>query len=139
VKPTLAALAALIQMATGLQAPALLAAEPADTTTRSAPAPPSPEARFEALVGEIGALRADLEKLDRRERTLLGEIDRFEMEDALRSREIARVAVQKTRATRNSRLPVTRRTDAPDPCGGRHPGRASPADLAKRAASDKSV
>ena len=92
-KPTTSALATLILVASGL-----LTAGPANATPQSTPATPSHEARFDALVGEIGVLRADLEQLGRRERTLLGEIDRFELEDALRTREIARLAVQKARA-----------------------------------------
>lgn len=97
-KQTVAVLATLLQVASSLPALSFLTVGPAHATSQATPATPSHEARFDALVGEIGALRADLEKLGRRERTLLGEIDRLELEDALRSREITRLAVQKARA-----------------------------------------
>ena len=73
---------------------------PAHAETEPAAGAPSSEARFEALVSEIGTLREDLEKLGRREKTLLGEIDRLELEDALRTREIERLAVQRARTAR---------------------------------------
>src|SRR5262245_6985024 len=92
----------------------MLAAQPSRATEENTPPAPTREARFEALVNEIGVLRDDLEKPSRRERTLLGDIDRFELEDALRTREIERLSIEKTRATRefeDTRLRLVRLTD----------------------------
>ena len=89
-----------------LVASGLLAAVPCQA--QEAPSTPSREARFEALVGEIGDLKEELDKLARRERTLLGDIDRLELEDALRTREIRRLALEKRRAAQERETTRTR-------------------------------
>ena len=75
-------------------------ATPAAEATRPAAAPTAQE-RFDALAGQIGSLRSDLEWIDRRERSLLQEMDRLEVERALRARELARLSTMKERSSRD--------------------------------------
>jgi septal ring factor EnvC (AmiA/AmiB activator) len=65
------------------------------------PPPPSPEAKFEALVREIGVLRSDLDRLDRGERSTVNDMDRLQVEAALRSRELAKLAAQRGTALKD--------------------------------------
>ena len=53
--------------------------------------------RFDSLVTEIGDLRSDLDWLDRRERTLLNDMERLDVESELRSRELTRLSEQRER------------------------------------------
>lgn len=53
--------------------------------------------RFDSLVAEIGDLRSDLDWLDRRERTLLNDMERLDVESELRSRELTRLSEQRER------------------------------------------
>jgi septal ring factor EnvC (AmiA/AmiB activator) len=60
------------------------------------PAPPT-EAKFESLVSEIGVLRSDLDRLDRRERGIVSDMDRLQVESALCSRELERLSLLRLR------------------------------------------
>jgi septal ring factor EnvC (AmiA/AmiB activator) len=84
-----------------------VAAQAAAAAAATVPSAPSAQDQFEALVREIGDLRSDLEKLDRKERTVLNEMDRLQVETALRARELARLVALKERTT--GELESTRR------------------------------
>lgn len=62
------------------------------------PAPPEDQERFDALVQEIGVLRDDLDRLDRRERGIVDELDRLSIQEALQSREAVRIREERRRA-----------------------------------------
>lgn len=68
----------------------------------SVPAPEeiSPRTRFDALVDEIGALREDLERLDRAERGLLSEREALEVRSAMLSRQVESLHLQREDALR---------------------------------------
>lgn len=59
----------------------------------SAAGGPGPEGHFEALLQEIGVLRSDLDRIDRKERGILGELDKLEVEASLRAREVQRLTL----------------------------------------------
>jgi septal ring factor EnvC (AmiA/AmiB activator) len=85
-------------------------ATPRQQPTGAGPAAPGRQERFDALLKEIALLKADLEKIQRQERGMLGEMDRLAVEGALRSREAARLASERARAT--AELDRTRRERA---------------------------
>ncbi|MGH9870634.1 MAG: murein hydrolase activator EnvC family protein [Candidatus Polarisedimenticolia bacterium] len=62
---------------------------------------PGDQARFDALVSEIRALREDLEHLDRQERGTVAEMDRLQTEAALHAREAARLEYARQQAGRD--------------------------------------
>ncbi len=61
---------------------------------------PAPTDRFDALVAEIAALRADLDRLEGRERGILDRLEKLDLEIAIHAREMERLAIEKERATR---------------------------------------
>ncbi len=74
-------------------------AGPAPAAALAPVADPAPRDEFEALVREIGVLKEDLADLSRREKGLLDEIDRLQVEAALRAREIRRLEVRRSDAS----------------------------------------
>jgi septal ring factor EnvC (AmiA/AmiB activator) len=72
------------------------------SAAQEGPAPaagPSPSARFDALVAEIDRLRATLETIEGRERGVIGRLEGLDVQIALRTREMDRLAMMKEEAT----------------------------------------
>jgi murein hydrolase activator len=78
------------------------AAQAGEAPVKQTPAPPvsapGAQAHFEALVTEIGDLRSELDKIDRRERGILHDIDKLDLEATLHARELERLAMLRERA-----------------------------------------
>lgn len=81
--------------------PAILFLTPAQDSIPTSSDAPSAQDQFDALVREIGALRSDLEQLDRHERTIITEMDRLEVESALHARELSRLAAMREQTARD--------------------------------------
>ena len=61
---------------------------------------PSPRQHFDALVSEIGTLQQELNRLERQERSLLGEVERLDVEASLHAREMDRLVLLREQADR---------------------------------------
>jgi len=64
-----------------------------------APEAEDPRRHFDALVDEIASLQRDLDGIEGRQRTLLGEVERLDLEVSLHYRELEKLALQREQAT----------------------------------------